>query len=146
MGASANQGKSLNATNNSSSPSRSQNPCRETLVTSASEVLLPSCAYVMFVLLNKRLRLPQCLAAQADVLRKRDLRLHLELGFSLRMVDMHMQARLFTREEKEAKPMRAENGRCHVFMITPGNHPAEPLRVRALRQCFFRGDESPHSK
>ena len=53
MGASLNQGKSANGTNNSSTPSNSQKPCRDTLVTSASEVLLPSAVDVMFVFLDQ---------------------------------------------------------------------------------------------
>jgi len=88
----------------------------------------------MFMLLDKRLRLPKRLCAQADILRERDLRLHPEFGFPFGMIDMHMQPGLFTREEKETKPVRAENGRCHAAMIAPVNRLAELPALTAWAQ------------
>jgi hypothetical protein len=75
----------------------------------------------MFVLLNKRLCLLQCFPAQANVLGQCDLRLQPEFGLTFRVIDVHMQARLFAGEEKEPETMRAENGWGHAAMVAPGS-------------------------
>jgi putative addiction module killer protein len=56
--------------------------------------------------------------------RQLNLRLQLELGFSVGMGDVHVHPRLFPRKEEEAKRPMTENGRNHARIIavaTPGN-------------------------
>src|SRR5690606_1603246 len=112
-----NQGNSANATNNSRSPTKSQNPCCETLVTSTGEVLGPGAAELMGVLLNQF----QCLgqAPRLEPVVPFDLHCGLEpeLGLALGVLHVHVRSRLFAREEVEAIAADPKDGRTHRLSI-----------------------------
>ena len=65
--ASRNQGNSSNGTNNSRSPTNSQNPCGDTLVTSTGEVLGPGGADLIEVLLDQGLNFRDLLWLETEV-------------------------------------------------------------------------------
>jgi hypothetical protein len=83
MEASLNHGNSLNGRNSSSCPSINHTPCPETLVTSGSEVLMPSAADFIDVALDQCLRRLQTAFAHAGILRRFDARLNPKLRLTV---------------------------------------------------------------
>lgn len=114
MGTSLNQGKCSNATKNSLSLSKSQNPCAETLVTSASKVCLPSFSDFIFVFPDE----PECCRdltiTQAIILREFDVRFKPKLRFPIGPMDVHMHPSFFARKEVKPESSAPEDGRAHV--------------------------------
>src|SRR5262249_24934017 len=98
-----NQGKSSNERKCSFSLSSNQIPFFEICVTSTSEVPVPSVSDFIFMLLNQPPRSLKVRPAQAIIVRQFDLRFNPKLRLTVGTVNMHMDPRFFTGEEKEAK-------------------------------------------
>ena len=77
---------------------------RKLLVTSAGEVLRPSAADFIQVLLNQILGFGHLLRLEADVPRELDCRIDAELHLAVGMLNMHVRAELFAREEIDRNP------------------------------------------
>jgi len=91
----------------------SQKPCFETLVTSISEMRLPGCADLIFVLSNQapgRVELP---LAQSVILGQLDLRFQPKLRLTVRSLDMDVHPRFLAGEEVEPEPSAPKHGWTH---------------------------------
>jgi hypothetical protein len=64
--------------------------------------------------LDELLNEPEIAPTQPIILSQLDPRLHPELGFTLRAMDVHVHSRLFPRKEEEAKASFSEDSRAHV--------------------------------
>ena len=73
-------------------------------MTSAGEVLRPSAADFIQVLLNQILGFGHLLRLEADVPRELDCRIDAELRLAVGMLNMHVRAELFAREEIDRNP------------------------------------------
>src|SRR5438309_1361464 len=93
-GASLNQGNSSNGRKSSRSSRRIQRPCREMLVTSASEVAVPGVSDLILVLQDQLTDAFQIAIAELMVLGDLDRRIEPELYLSCGRLDMNVQPRL----------------------------------------------------
>ena len=98
------------------------------LVTSAGEVLRPSAADFVKVVLNQALSLGYVLRFQAEVCRQLDARINPELRFTA--VNVDVSSPLLAREEVEPKPFRAKHGRAHRVSLAQGRGPDLQLGTR----------------
>jgi len=116
-GALRNHGNSLNGTNNSSPPRRSQKPCHEIFVTSTAEVLSPSDPDFIDAFLDYLPRESQLALVQTIVPREIDGRFDPELRFSTFALHVNMHTFFFTGEEQKPKSPLAENCWTHGPLI-----------------------------
>jgi hypothetical protein len=109
-----NHGKCSNATSSSSSPSKIQKPCRETFVTSATEVAGPGITDLLFVTYNEVYNVTELASGQSGGARHGNVRLQPDVRFAVRMRNVHVQPRFFSREKEESVRTFTEDGRRHV--------------------------------
>jgi len=83
------------------------------LVTSAAEVMDPCIFNFLQVCLNNGLRLSDLAGCEASGCRQVDNWGEPELGLSIWMCDMDMDARFFSGEEEQPEGAITYNGRCH---------------------------------
>src|SRR3989442_13136340 len=131
MLASRNHGNSLNATNVSFEPSRSQNPCLETFVTSTAEVRLPRFADFIAISLDDAHCCLQLRGREPGVASHGDLGLQPDLRLPTPALDVNVRPRLLSREEIEAIPADAKDRWAHDASTS---RQATSANVRSLRQ------------
>src|SRR4030095_4684697 len=113
---------SLNDTNSSCSPTNSQKPCGDTFVTSTREVLRPSIADFINVVLCQLLRLGASLRLEAIGRMQFHSGFDPELCLTLCVLHMYVRPRFLSREEVEPKPLDTQDRRTH----SPQQRPTTP--------------------
>jgi hypothetical protein len=83
--------------------------------------------------------------AQGEILCELDVRFKPELGFSVSMLNVDMRARLFSREEIEAKPTLSEDRRAHGGSVSD-RRTATKLRGCKIRKVDLRAALRSESK
>src|SRR5437870_3695130 len=112
-GARLNQGKSSNARKSSRPSTSNQKPCREMLVTSASEVTVPGICDLLLVLLDQLAGTPEILRGEAVASRQFDFRIEPELRLAVSGRDVDVQPRFLAGEEEEPEGPFAEHRWAH---------------------------------
>jgi hypothetical protein len=97
----------LNGTNNSRSPTKSQKPWGDTLVTSTGEVLGPSAADFIQVLPDQPLGFDNLLRREAEILREFDDGIDPEFRLPFRVLHVNVRPTLLARKEVEPKSLGA---------------------------------------
>ena len=131
IGASRNHGNLSNGRKSSRSPSRSQRPCSDTFPTSTTEVRLPRCADLIFMLLDQPDRDREPRLAQPEVLRDTDIGVEPYLCLSRFMVNMDVHPRLLSREEIESISSRAKDRGTHRVILPQPARPRLPATQAA---------------
>src|SRR5262247_3289309 len=126
MVASRNQGKSLKGTNSSRSSTNSQNPCGETLVTSAGEVLGPGGADLIKMLLDQGLDFRNLLWLQTEVAGQLHGRIDPELRFAIGMLNVNVSSSFLTGKEVKPISLDPQDRRTHRTSIAEAT-PAEDI-------------------
>jgi hypothetical protein len=91
--------------------SRSQKPCLEMFVTSASEVAAPGISDLLLAFFDQSLGSAEVLSVELLVPRQPNTRLDPQLGLAVRRLHMDVHALLLAREEEEPERSLAEYGR-----------------------------------
>src|SRR5580765_661886 len=124
MVACRNHGNALKDKWSSRSPSKSQTPLAETLVTSAAEVRFPRLADLIFSLANHSERCTHRGLAQPVVLSQFDFRFQPELSFATVTLNMNVDPGLFAGKEVEPEPAFLEDCRNHPQRLPLGSSEA----------------------
>src|ERR1700730_7898311 len=115
--ASRNHGNWLKGTKSSRSPMNSQNPWGETLVTSAREVLGPSAADFIQVLLDQFLCLGDLLRLETEMCHQLQARVDPEFGFAVGVLNVDVSPPFLAGEKVEPEPLDPQNRRTHRASI-----------------------------
>jgi hypothetical protein len=86
-------------------------------VTSAGEVLGPSAADFIKVLLNQTLSLGDLLRLQAEVRSQLHIRINPKLRFAIGVLNVDVTASLLAREEVESKSLGSKNRWTHCVSL-----------------------------
>lgn len=112
-----NQGNSRKSTNSSLPPRKSQNPCREMLVTSASPVLAPTLFDLVMSFLQDSEDPADLALRNTVILRQFDARLKPDLRFALGRLDVNMNSVLFAGVEIEPERSFAKHRWAHAWIV-----------------------------
>src|SRR5262245_31648080 len=109
-------------------------------VTSASKVLVPGASNFVFMLCDQSSCVVQLLLSQPIVYRELDLRFNPEFSFSVGAMHVNMNARLFSREEKESEAARFEDCRLIDPLYQTCRRPAMPNGRAHQRTAGVEGE------